>query len=85
MARFTVINHSYKAVDLAIEPWADLETLGPLGTALFEYDEPAHLEFVVVKDGEVAVHIYAENVKVSANDKEKHFQMPGNWTFLRES
>jgi len=51
MARFIVSNQSDKAVDLAIEPWADVETMEPLGKVMFEYDELAHVEFSVVEDG----------------------------------
>jgi hypothetical protein len=76
MGRFTVSNASDKAVELALEPWADVETMQPLGEVMFEYDEPAHIDFAVVKDGELAVSIWSENVEVSANGKEKHFQLP---------
>ena len=76
MARFSVENLSDKAVELAIEPWADLEIIEPKGVVKFEYDEPAHVDFAVTKDGELAVALWSENVKVSANGKEKHFQLP---------
>ena len=76
MAGFVVGNMSDKAVELAIEPWADLEIIKPKGEVKFEYDEPAHVEFAVMKEGELAVHIWSENVKISANGKEKHFQLP---------
>ena len=52
MARFSVENMSDKAVELAIEPWADLEIIEPKGVVKFEYDEPAHVDFAVTKDGE---------------------------------
>ena len=41
MPEFVVTNLSGKTLELAIEPWADLEIIDPKGEVKFEYDERA--------------------------------------------
>ena len=49
--KFSVLNRTNKAVNLAIEPWADLVVISPNGQADFDYDEPAEVEIGLMPDG----------------------------------
>jgi hypothetical protein len=73
MVVFFVDNLSDKPLELAIEPWADLEILAPDARAEFEYEEPAELSFAIMQDGSAVVSIVSEYIKVSANGGEKTF------------
>jgi hypothetical protein len=74
MAKFLVENLTDKPLELAIEPWADLEILAPKARAVFEYEEPAELEFAIMQDGSALVAIVSGYIKVSANGGEKTFR-----------
>jgi hypothetical protein len=71
MPKFLVRNHSGKDLSLGIEPCAEVEVLRPNARAEFEYEEPAHLEFVVMEDGKANVTIVGGTVVVTANGHQK--------------
>jgi hypothetical protein len=80
MAKFLVQNLSSKNIKLNIEPWADLEVLAPKGKAVFEYIEPAEIEFFVLDDNKAGVTVISDHIKVLTNGGEKTFRPPsGNW------
>jgi hypothetical protein len=79
MPKFLVQNLTKKSIKLGIEPVAELEILDPDGRAEFEYEEPAEVAFSVDEDGGATVAIVSARFKVSANGKEKVFELPDKW------
>ncbi len=80
MPKFLVSNHTDKPAKLVIEPWAALEILAPNQKAVFEYVEPADIEFVIRPDGAATVGIVSDEIKISTNGRELIFRPPpGNY------
>ena len=80
MGKFLVQKSSDQTVRLGIEPWADLEILKPKSRALFEYEEPAEIEFSIVSNDRIIVGIFSDLIKVTGNSGEKIFRPPaGKW------
>ena len=76
MPKFVVQNYTGKTLDLAIEPWADVEKMEPAGQVTFEYDEPSEISIAFRSDGSGSVFVLAYDVKISANGTETIYRMP---------
>ena len=66
MATFTFDNRLPKAVEVAIEPWAQLLSLESKARLVIDYDEPATLDVTLNEDGSVCIGIATERLHVSA-------------------
>ena len=73
MPKCTVENATDKPMEVAIEPWAQLEVLQPGAKAFIEYDSSDQIEFSVQSDGSVCVGVSSEWIKITANGREKSF------------
>jgi hypothetical protein len=78
--KFVVQNYTDKTLDLAIEPWVDLEKMEPAGQVTFENDEPSEISIVFRNDGSGSVFVLAYNVKISANGTETIYRMPAGFS-----
>jgi hypothetical protein len=74
MGKFLVENSSDQPVKLGIEPWADLEILAPAGRALFEYEDPAEIEFSITSNNRIVVGIVSNFIKITGSRGEKIFR-----------
>ena len=74
MPKFSVLNRTNKAVNLAIEPWADLVVISPNGHADFDYDEPGEVEFGLMPDGEALVSVMSDRLRYFVNGREEEWK-----------
>jgi hypothetical protein len=74
MPKFSVKNLADKAVDLVIEPWADVFVLAPDGCADFQYDEPGEVEFLLQPGGGALVFVASGRLKYSANGRTEEWE-----------
>jgi len=71
-----VENATGKPLEVAIEPWAQLEVLQPGGRATVECDGDDEIEFSVESDGSVCVGVKGAWVRIVANGAEKSYGSP---------
>jgi hypothetical protein len=74
MPKFFVKNSTDKAVDLVIEPWADVTVLTPNGRVDFEYDEPGEVDFLLQPGGGAVVFVASARLKYSANGRNEAWE-----------
>ena len=76
MPKFLVTNRSGRPLKLGVEPWAALEIIAPDERVIFEYVEPAEIEFVINTDGRATIGIVSDDIKIIGNGRERAFRMP---------
>lgn len=78
MPKFVVQNLTGQQQRIAIEPWADVETLDPRDQASFDYDEPATIEFALVegRTSAVSLWIWTDRITIAGKQGTRIWNMP---------